>query len=394
MIFNRHVVLAIYYVAAMVGAVGVPFAEPVRSQTAQVSEGQRAVRALVDQAQKEQRLKVSFVSSVAPVRHKLTEAFKKWLKDLGADIDVSLTPESDTENYAKAVAETQAKVRPTYDAIEGPERDNISLMNVGGTQKIENLELLLRELHPRVRAGEVSFKDISPYPFTGYGVVWGYRHKGLLYNPKLISRDQLPRTHADLTAAKYKGMWAQPPWTSHWDIALVALQEVRTDNWQEWVEVVRKASKNAAAVLAEKAAVERMIIGEWAFVPGNAYYYFQFKDKDPKAPIELTFFRDYNVQSPTLYVLRQGARSPAAATLFLIWMSTPQAQSIWQPVVYTENLLGTSEIDKKVQSAVSEAGARIVSWIQDKKAIELLNWLGSEQGRNYTAAIGKAIRGR
>ncbi len=126
--------------------------------------------------------------------------------------------------------------------------------------------------------------------------------KQLIYNTRLISQKNLPRTHRDLANPKYKGKFAQPPWTSHWEIAPAAF-----DNFdkKQWLEVVRKAGKNTGAVLGESSAVQRVVLGEFAFALAQDRYVRQILAKDPKAPISSRFFDDYNE-------LNQGCIIPSA----------------------------------------------------------------------------------
>ena len=67
------------------------------------------------------------------------------------------------------------------------------------------------------------------------------------------------------------------------------------------------------------------------FGPSNAYYLSNIKARDSKAPLGLRRFADYTPLS-TLYVVPKSARNPATGTLFVLWMTTPEAQAIRQPV--------------------------------------------------------------
>lgn len=178
---------------------------------------------------------------------KLVSAFKKRF---GLDINATVVAVSDVAHTAKAIAETRAGAPPTYDAIEGADTNKFTLVEVGAVEKIDGWENLLAEIHPLVRSGKVRPEQISPRPLSGYGFMYASRVKALLYNPRLISKGDLPRTHAELGDPKYTGRWSQPPWTSHWDIGLLAFPEVSKENW---LEVIRKAGRNAGAVQPEQA---------------------------------------------------------------------------------------------------------------------------------------------
>ena len=54
---------------------------------------------------------------------------------------------------------------------------------------------------------------------------------------------------ATLADPRYNGKWTQPPWTSHWDIAPLVFPDF---NREKWLEIIRRAGKNAAAVQPEQ----------------------------------------------------------------------------------------------------------------------------------------------
>ena len=61
--------------------------------------------------------------------------------------------------------------------------------------------------------GKVRCEQISSGPFRQLAFLLNANVKQIVYNPKLISEVELPKNHADLTDAKYKGKFTQPPWT-------------------------------------------------------------------------------------------------------------------------------------------------------------------------------------
>ena len=347
-----------------------------------------ALTELVAKAKQEGALTVTVSSSISgKLIQQLTAAFKKRF---GLDIEVTLTPVSDRKSYSKALAEAKIGTVPTYDAIEGPDTNNTGLVGAGGIQKIDNWETLLAEINPQVRSGKIRVEQLSPGPLKGYGFAYISRVKALLYNPKLISKDKLPKTHAELTDPKYKDIWTQPPWTSHWNIGPMVFPELGTE---KWVDIVRKAGKNAGAVQSEIAGVQRMLLGEYKFTMANSYYYFLFKSKNPKAPLDVTYFEDYNPVQTSFYVVRKAARHPAAATLFAMWMGTPEAESIWQPVVFYTQLWGVSDMDRKVRQLREQSGAKYVDYLSTKQGLDFLRWFRTEEGRKYKQALSRAIRG-
>jgi ABC-type Fe3+ transport system substrate-binding protein len=330
---------------------------------------------LIAAAKKEGSLNATVISSMhGKTTAKIIPAFKKRF---GLDIEVTLTGVRSTSHYGRAAAATRAGSPPTYDAIEGSELSNVQLIGVGGTQKIDGWESLLKEINPLVASGKVRPEQISAEPFTGHGFKYLSRVKGIIFNPKLISKGELPKTHADLSNPKYKDRWTQPPWTSHWEVGTVVIKDMEKE---KWLQIVKKAGKNAAAVQSASKGVRRVLLGEYAFGLANTYEALRAKAKDAKAPIDVSYFKDYNQTN---------------SALFVMWMGTPEAKAIWQPQLYaTQFIWGESELDRKVRRLIKDSGANIFDYLQDKKSVDFLKWYGTKDGRAYSKALGRAIRGR
>jgi ABC-type Fe3+ transport system substrate-binding protein len=345
---------------------------------------------LIAKAKQEGTLNATVTSSMTgKTTPKLIAAFNKHF---GLNLAITLTPVNDTVNYPRALAAAQSGAPPTYDAIEGTELNNVQLLDADGLHKVEGWESLVAEINSFVRSGKVKPSQISPGQLSGYAFAYMTRSKSLIYNPRLIAKANLPRTHSDLADAKYKGMWTQPPWTSHWDIGPFVFPDIGRE---KWLEIVRAAGKNAGAVLNEQAGVERVMLGEYAFAPANTYYAFLAKSKDPQAPVEVTFFKDYNQANATYYVVNKGTKRPAAATLFAIWMGTAEAKALWQSELFgTQYRWGESELDKKERALIQESGANMVDLFESEKGREYLKWFSTQQGREYRKSLSQAIRGQ
>jgi ABC-type Fe3+ transport system substrate-binding protein len=347
------------------------------------------VTELVAKAKEEGALNATITAGFGlKLAQQLGDGFKKRF---GLNIKVTLTPIASPQNFPRAAALIRAGAVPTYDAMEGPALSIMGLHGMGGLEQIPDWKSLITEINPLVRSGKVRPERLTTEPLNGFAFAYLVRVKSLLYNPGRISKEQLPKTHAELDDPKYKGIWTHPPWTSHWDLGPLVFPELGKE---KWLEIVRKAGKNAGAVQDENAGVQRVLLGEFAFAPANVDYYFLFKAKDPKAPLDITFFKDYNTINTALYVVRKGVRHPAAATLFALWMTTPEAAAIHQPESFANQLWGESELDKKVRQLMEQSGANFVDNMSGGKTLDYLRWLETEEGRKYDQALGRAIRGQ
>jgi ABC-type Fe3+ transport system substrate-binding protein len=317
----------------------------------------------------------------------LTDAFRKRF---GLDIKVTIANVNSARHFPVAIAETQASAPATYDAVQGDDAETMQIVGAGATQKVENWATLLAEINPLVRSGKVRPDAISRGPFQDHSFMFMANVKQIIYNTRSIAEKDLPRTHRDLTDARYKGKFAQPPWTSHWEIAPVAFDKFDKN---EWLEVVRRAGNNTGAVLGESGAVQRVVLGEFAFALAQDRYTRQILAKDPKAPIAARFFDDYNELNQVYYAVRTRARHPAAGTLWALWMTTPESQKIWQPSDLQAVPYGDSELDREFKQRIEKSKARVIGFLDNEKTIELLKWYRTDEGRKYLDAMARAIRG-
>ncbi|MBI2357682.1 MAG: hypothetical protein HYV04_01985 [Deltaproteobacteria bacterium] len=139
--------------------------------------------------------------------------------------------------------------------------------------------------------------------------------------------------------------------------------------------------------------MQRVVLGEFAFVLAQDRYMRQVLAKDPKAPIAYRFFDDYNELNSVYYSLRTRARHPAAGTLFALWMTTPEAEAIWQPSDLQAVPYGESKLDREFWLSMQKSKARVIGFLDNEKTVELLRWYRTEEGRKYLDGMARAIRG-
>jgi ABC-type Fe3+ transport system substrate-binding protein len=317
----------------------------------------------------------------------LAETFKQRF---GLTTNVTVSPVLGTQHLPVAIAETRAGSPPTYDAVYGDDAEMMQLIGAGAGLRVEDWEALLTEIHPGVAAGRVTPDQLSHGPLAGRAFQLVGNVKQILYNPRLITEAELPRRHADLTEARFKDKFVQPPWTAHWEIAPAVLDNLNRD---QWLDVVRAAGKNSGAVLPEGPAVERVVLGQYPFALGQDTYVRLTRSKDPQAPLAARFFEDYNEYNSLHTVVRAGTPHPAGAALWVLWMTTPESEAIWQPTEFYAQRYGDSDIDKAQRQLIQDSGAPVVGLLDTPRAIELLEWYQGNDGRQYLDTLQKAIRG-
>jgi ABC-type Fe3+ transport system substrate-binding protein len=348
---------------------------------------QALVQALVARARQEGRLDANLRPGLGPAADDLANAFKRRF---GLDIDVQLDALTlENQVFSQARATLQSGSPPAFDAMGGPDGRHIEMLEWGYETPVDNWQALLAEIHPLVGAGEVKPEEVSPTPFSGRAFLWSTVSKALLYNPNLIARTDLPRTRADLADPKYRGKLATSTFVEAWQFGTMYYPR------DEWLRVADRVGQNSAAVLTFADSLNRILLGELTLTDSNEYYYWQAKAQDPQAPIGIHWFADYTAVGGVFNMVPKGARHPAAATLFSLWMTTPEAETILQRAVpYPNTAFGQTEMSKAMRKAVQESGSPVVRWYDNEKTLEALKWWATDEGRAYYTELVRALTQR
>ena len=349
--------------------------------------GQGLLDALIAQARAEGELDTASITETGRAVPQLVDTFNKRF---GLDLKINVALGDQAGKYSQLFATLEAGLPPTFDTLTGSEEDNLRLVEEGRVIKIDNWQTLLAEINPLVGSGQVNPEDVSPSLFEGYGFTWTTRDKGLLYNPRVMPENELPKTYLDMASPRYRGKFVVAPWTDQWEIGILAYKDK-----QQWLQTVDQIGKNAADVINFSPALDRIILGEFAFQPSNMYYYWQVMDRDPQAPLGLRYLDDYITFTKVMYVVPKGARHPAAATLWALWMTTPEAQAIWQPVSFLPNLVfGQSELDRKNREVLQKSHGKVLSWYESEDTLRELKWFATPEGKQYRARLTEALTQR
>ena len=374
-------VLMVYVPLALVLTLSVP------THSEASAEGEKALKDVIAQAKKEGVLTTQVVRQAGRATPKLMKAFKKrfGLNNLKTNIAKG----GQTKAYAQLFMTLRAGGKPPYDTYPGAGDNVVELMHSGKAERIANWKLLLAEINPLVRSGKVTPEQVSPSPFTGYAYSFAGRNKVLIYNPKLISKKDLPKSRLDMAKPKYKGQYALGIFTSEWELGTLVYER------DKWLKTVNTIGKNAAGVMHTTQAKNRVLLGEFAFFPGNFYHYLSAKAKDSEAPIGYQWYADGTGTTQIFYIVPKGARHSAVGTLFSMWMGTPEAEAIWQPPSFYTNVhWGESDYDKMARKTLKESGSKLLSFYDSPESLKVLNWFGTEKGKAYRRSIARNITQR
>lgn len=360
---------------------------PVLGGAAQSPKGKQLLKELVERAKQEGGLDTATVTQVGPGVPKLVSAFNRKFA-LNLEINVVLGDQAG--KFAKLITTLDAGGKPEFDSLTGSENDIIVTIEKGYLLKVPDWELLLAEINPQIGSGHTKPGDVSPSVIGGYGFVWATRTKALVYSTKLASRDNIPKAIVDFADPKFKGKFTAAPWTDLFEQGLLYYKDKG-----EWLKTLDRIGKNAATVLKFEPALNRILLGEFPYTYMNSAEYWGVNAKDPKAPIGLHWFTDYTPMSHIMYVVPKGSRRPAAAALWSLWMTTPEAQEIVQKASPQENLrFGRTQIDTRSWEEIKASGSKLVSYLDSPAALEKLQWWATPEGRQYRAKIKEAITQR
>jgi len=346
--------------------------------------GQKLLQQLIEEARREAQLNIAIVSSQGEKGgRELAEAFKQRFGLDDMDINVDLQSGS-AGRANRVIAEHEAGVVPTYDVRYFVDEAVLLLKQAGAIQPIENWEPLLAEIAP----GAYEVRDkLSPAPFDGYGFTWGTRTTALLYNPTLISENELPKTMIEYGAPRYKGKFSVPPWVAR------ALPGILKYDKDKWLNAVRLWGQNKAHVLTFTAGSARLLLGEIAFLYSNAYDYYQQKALDSNAPIGLSFFEDLTTVHRALHVVRKRTRHPHAAALFTLWSISEEASLIFQKHSYAPNIyLAKGPVSAAILGEFEKRNIDPVTWFDNQQTLEAFLWYQTPEGKAYAKALGRAQR--
>jgi ABC-type Fe3+ transport system substrate-binding protein len=376
---RRTVTGAVFFVIVAVGLFG-----PVSKSSAQASQ---TLQQLIEGARKEGQLNWYPVSSLGTDGAKaISQVFnKRFGLNLRINADVS---GNISTVFSKAIVESKSGIPPTFDVLYGPDHRAFEVKEAGGLEPVDNWEAILKEMSPEAYAVR---QKVSPLDIAGYGFLWANRIKCLNYNTDLITEAELPQTIADLGNPKYKGAFSLSPFVTDAEFGTLIYPK------DKWMEIVRTWGALNPAIMTYEAGVQRMLLGEFKFLPSNGEYIFEVKGKNPKAPIGVSFFKDLTANSYVFHMVRKNAKNPNAAKLFTLWTTTPEANRFFEvDYITSPNLvLGTGPISKQLNTLMKEKNIKPVSWFDSKENLEKLLWYyRTDEGKRYVAEMAKARTGR
>jgi len=351
------------------------------------SEGRKLLKDLIEKARKEGSLDTATVTQLGPGVPKLVKAFNQRF---GLNLKITVALGDQAGKFAKMLITLRAGGRPQFHNLTGSANDAIVTVSKGYATPVKNWKPLLAEVNPTVASGQVNPNEVSPPVVGGRAFIWGSRTKAMVYHTELASVETIPRRVIDLADPKFKGKFTVAPWTDIFEQGIMVYKDKA-----KWLKTMDQIGKNAAGVMRYQPALNRILLKEYAYTYMNSAEYWGVKARDAEAPIGLHWFSDYTPLSPMMYLIPRGSRHPAAATLWSLWMTTPEAQTILQAASPQENLIyGQSDIDNRSRAAIKKSGSRLISYLESPETVATLKWWATDEGKKYRSKLKAAVTQR
>jgi len=285
------------------------------------AEPSPALAQVIAAAQKEGKLELEWGSGILGGRDGIREMAAAMNAMFDTHIAVRFTPgPSLPETLSQVIVAARAGRPSPTDAVIGTNQYASELVRTGFSVPTDWVALLPQRIAPdSVEAGGAAIRVFTTLP------------GGIVYNAPLAPMK--PTRLADLLRPEWKGKIASTPYASSWELLTAS------DVWGERALAFAAKLTTQLAGLMRCSELERVASGEFlAFAMDcSGREWVELKRKG--APIDHTVPADFAAQRFYYLSIAKNAANPAAATLFAVFLETPEGQRlIWK---YTDTDLHT-----------------------------------------------------
>lgn len=186
----------------------------------------------------------------------------------------------------------------------------------------------------RLQAVDQSVLDLVPERFRaqdGHWVGVSGRVRVFVYNPELVSEDELPRSIFDVTGPEYRDQLGVAPTNASFQDFVTAMRELEGEQkTKEWLDGL--VANGARTYPNNIAIVEAVGRGEIKYGLVNDYYLYELKEQDPNLSAVNFYFPDGDlgslVLSTTAGVL-DTANDPGKASELIRFLLSEKAQEFY-----------------------------------------------------------------
>ena len=309
-------------VVLMVSVACSPAAAPAPATTSTSASTQTfsaAVQALIQGAQHETVLKGSW----SPTSFGGSAGFERLVQGMnrkyGLNIQPQFTPGIDEQAMAGRLAQEAAANQPaTEDVYLGNPAGVHDVIPAHAFKSIDWRAVIDRRIDP-----EGEFDPVAP---DGVAVAFASSVVGITYNTNLVKPSDVPRRLKDLLDPKWKGKIASTPYASGWR-EFVAPDLLGADATLAFVQQFAPQ----VAGLIRCGEDDRITSGEFLMLAMDCGANEVVALKRQGAPIDHVLLEDAAVVHNRYGAVPVNSASPNAATLFVAYLETPEAQTaLWE----------------------------------------------------------------
>jgi iron(III) transport system substrate-binding protein len=192
------------------------------------------------------------------------------------------------------------------------------------------------------------FPDIDPIHFSPDGnfVATGFSQYGIVYNPKLVKNEQVPKRWEDCLLPHWKGK-----------LIVQSRGRAFTALWQHWgreksLDFHRRLRANEPVFSAgQTEMIVQIASGEQPMACGIAYHsLLNILRKDPTADVKYVVPPEMPFHISEAFAVMRSAKSPNAAVLLAAY-SAKQGQPAYRHIGRTSPFVEDSEADKMAKAA-------------------------------------------
>src|SRR5581483_5629756 len=275
----------------------------------------------------------------------------------GLNVEFNYTPSgSMTRDAARVVTEISAGQPPTWDVMLVTDAHYATLYNNGALEKVDWASL--------------GVGDPKVITYDGTTLNFATQFVAPAYNPNVVSADQAPKDWNDLLDPRWRGRIGVSTATHHWARLGQVWGDERTTRFMEDLN----AQQPTLGRLPE--LYTRLTLGEIAVYASTTDSYAN-EAKQTGAPF--VFVESVKPIVATNYSVGvlKGVKRPNLAKLFAVFMTTPEAQALW---------------DKhQGQTSMFIPGTPAYQYVQGKEVVALDAKFASDQLEAPTEKYGRLV---
>jgi len=302
---------------------------------------------LIEGAKKEGIVKVQ----ISPSSH-TAKSMKRLSMEIkakyGVDLDIQFAPvDRMAVELSKALMEHKLGASPSYDLMSLSVPNVVQGVEAGIFEKIEWAPLLDKETLPEVVMGKPATR------YYGYGLASYTAHRGLMYNPKRIPPDRVPKTLAELADPRWKGKLGVHNYPRVWaEVAFISGKE-------KTLSELRAIMKNKP-IQGSYSDLQKRYLLEEIWLAHSAGQYLQAA-RMKGMPAE---WQSLELSDIAHYVLavRTGASHPNAARLVAIYLASPAGSKLHLEEAGAGNLYYSGNFENSINAQDRKLGLTQFAW--------------------------------